>query len=105
MRAVPATCAHTAATAVKTRPDPAIASASAMDPAAGSPSRVSPAVISTARPMLAPAAISSAAVSGAFLPTTAEPTSSSLPVSSSALVCLTTMKMLMSPAPRAANPP
>ncbi len=49
--------------------------------------------------------MSSAAVSAAFRPTTAEPTSSSRPLSSSALVCLITMKMLISPAPSAANPP
>src|SRR5262249_56980910 len=37
-RAVPAIWAQTAATAVNTRPEPAIASASASDPAAGNPS-------------------------------------------------------------------
>ncbi len=95
----------TAATAVNTRPQLAMASASEMDPAAGSPSAIRAADITSASTTFAVRAISRPAVSAACRPTAAEPTSSIRPVSSSALVCLITMKMLISPAPSAAKPP
>jgi hypothetical protein len=101
-RAVPLTCAAIAASPAKTRPQPASASPKATAPPAGSPLKVSTATASTATMRFAIAAMPAATDSAAFRPTTAEPTSSSRPVSSSALVCRTTRKMLIRPAPRAA---
>ena len=54
---------------------------------------------------LAATAVSRPAVSAACRPTAAEPTSSSRPASSSALVCLITMKIVISAAKMAAQIP
>ena len=50
-----------------------------------------------------PNAMTRAAASGAWRPTTAAPTSSRRPCSSSSRVCRTTVKIPISPAPAAAN--
>jgi len=60
---------------------------------------------STMSVRLAVTATPTAAASGACRPTRAEPTSSRRPASSSARVCLVTMKMLISAANRAAQTP
>ena len=57
------------------------------------------------RDRLAATATSRLAASGACRPTAAEPASSVRPASSSALVCLITRKVLISPAPRATYTP
>jgi hypothetical protein len=95
-RALAVTCAATAATAAKTRPHSAIATASATDPAAGSPVPARNSTVSTAMDTFATAAVSRAAVSGAYRPTTVAPRSSSRPVSSSVRVCRTTVNRLIS---------
>ena len=82
-----------------------MASPSAKDPPAGSPTAIRPAAISSASTPQAPAATPAAAASAACRPTAVEPTSSSRPASSSALVCLTTVKMPIRAAATAANAP
>ncbi len=82
-----------------------MASAKATEPATGSPSTISTMTSSTVSTTLAATATSRPAVSAASRPTAAEPTSSSRPASSSALVCLTTRKMLISAAKMAAHTP
>ncbi len=104
-RAVTTSCAATAATPPNTSPHPLMDSASAAEPATGSPSLASQRNVSRAIATLAAAAARSAAVSGACRPTAAEPTSSSRPASSSARVCLTTMKIVSSTAKAAPHTP
>jgi|GEM_PF-4915410 len=106
-------CAATAATAAKTQPADAADSPRAMEPAAGRPRLMSPPAMRVAITRLAPATTISAAVSGANRPTTAEPTSSRRPDSSSVRVCLITKRMLtgairmalFSPVRHATSPP
>ena len=93
-RAVVASWAPTAATPANTSPHPPMDSASTAEPASPSFSAVSHRQVSRAIATLAITAASRAAISGACRPTAAEPTSSSRPASSSARVCLTTMKMV-----------
>ena len=79
-------------------------------PSASAPVKASP-VATTASITTSPsatsaiAATSSAAASGAWRPTTPAPTSSARPVSSSARVWRTTIRMLMRPASASAIPP
>ena len=82
-----------------------IASASATEPETGSPEAGSATLSSTAIATLAVAAVSRPAVSAACRPTTAEPTSSRRPASSSPLVCLITMKTVISAPKMAAHIP
>ncbi len=65
----------------------------------------SPAAISRASTALAATASSPPTASAALRPTAVEPTSSRRPASSSALVCLITMKMLIRPAANAETAP
>ncbi|HZC42494.1 MAG TPA: hypothetical protein VE343_17575 [Streptosporangiaceae bacterium] len=104
-RAPRTNCAASAVTNANARLQVVIARANATEPAAGSPSRISAAASAAASTPLAAEATARPAVSGACLPTAAEPTSSSRPASSSALVCLTTRKMLISEAKMAAHTP
>ena len=100
-RAPDVSCAVTAAMPANASPQVPIASDSATDPAAGSPSSGSTTHSTAAITTLARAATPIADASGACRPTRAEPISSSRPASSSALLCLMTMKTLI----RAANSP
>ena len=84
------TCAATAATAEKQRPVAAQPAPNTSDPMAGNPAANRPAAANRPSTQLAPPTTNRAAVMGAALPTTPEPTSSSLPASSSARVCRTT---------------
>src|SRR5665811_2106978 len=84
------TCAVTAATAEKQRPVAAQPAPNNRDPVTGSPAANRPAAANRPSTQLAPPTTRSAAVMGAALPTTPEPTSSSLPASSSARVWRTT---------------
>ena len=104
-RAPEASCAASAATAAKASPQVVMASAKATEPAAGSPTRISTMTSRIVSTTLAATATSRPAVSAASRPTAAEPISSSRPASSSALVCLTTRKMLISAAKMAAHTP
>ena len=70
-----------------------------------SPAATTPSTTTTPSATLAIAAASSAAASGAWRPTTPAPTSSARPVSSSARVWRTTIRMLISPASASAIPP
>ena len=104
-RALAASCAASAAMAAKASPQVVMTSANATEPATGRPSTTSTTASSTASTTLAASATSRPAVSAASRPTAAEPTSSSRPASSSALVCLTTRKILISAAKMAAHTP
>jgi hypothetical protein len=104
-RAPEASCAASAAIAEKASPQVVMTSAKATEPATGRPSTTSTTASSTASTALAVSATSSPAVSAASRPTAAEPTSSSRPASSSARVCLTTRKTLISAAKMAAHTP
>ena len=100
--AVPLTCAATAATAAKTRPQPTSPSPNARAPVSGRPLTVRTATASASTTALAADAMATATASEACRPTAVDPMSSSRPVSSSARVCRTTRKMLIRPAASAA---
>ena len=80
------------------------AAPNAIDPATGSPSPASPSHVSATTPRLASATTRSAAASPACLPTTVAPSSSDLPLSSSARVWRTARSRLISAARTAAPP-
>ncbi len=86
-------CAAAAATAVKTRPDPASAAPKASDPPAGMSVLSSPAAPIAPVAIEAPKDSSSAALRLAYRPTAVESTNSVLPASSSARVCRITVRM------------
>ena len=104
-RAPAASWAATAAIPVNASPFAPTASANATEPDTGSPRADSTTDSSAATATLAVTAVSRPAVSAACRPTTAEPTSSRRPASSSPLVCLITMKTVISAQNRAAQTP
>src|SRR5258708_3322523 len=97
--------ARPAGPAAKNNPDAPTASPMAAEPLAGNPMAACPAKISRASTQLASAASSTPTAGAAFRPTAVEPTRSSRPVSSSALVCMITMKMLIRAAAKAEAAP
>ena len=104
-RAPDVSWAATALIPVKASPQVPMASASAAEPVKGSPMSGSSTHSSTVSTTLAAVATASADISGAWRPTRAEPISSRRPASSSALVCLMTMKTDMSAANSAPQTP
>ena len=104
-RAPEASWAATAAIPVNASPLAPMASASATEPETGSPEAGSATLSRTDIATLAVTAGSRPAVSAACRPTTAEPTSSRRPASSSPRVCLITMKIVISAPKMAAHIP
>ena len=104
-RAPAASWAATAAIPVKASPFAPMASANTSELETGSPRADSTTNSSAATATLAVTAVSRPAVSAACRPTTAEPTSSRRPASSSPLVCLITMKTVIRAQKRAAQTP
>ncbi len=82
--------AVTPATPVNTSPTDAMPSPNASDPDAAIPAATMAPLAASPVARLSPAPTSSAAVSGAYRPTTVEDSSSCLPVSSSCRVCRVT---------------
>src|SRR3954463_266356 len=77
--------------AAKAIPTPPQAKPNANEPSVGIPAPATVTAVTSASTTLVPIAMSSADVSAAYRPTTVAPMSSSLPDSSSARVCRTTM--------------
>ena len=96
VRALAVSWAATAVIPVKASPQQPMPSASATEPAAGRPTSGRATQSSTEVARTPVAAVTNPATRAACRPTTAEPTSSSRPASSSDLVCLITTKMASS---------
>ncbi len=97
--------AATAAIPVKASAQQPMARPSRAEPATGRPVNGSRTHSRTVTPTLAPAAVARAAARAACRPTSAEPTSSSRPASSSDRVCLITTKITISAAKMPAQIP